>query len=134
MRELYADDYYRLAVDERGIVHLTRSSKVAEDLQAFSSCLENVEAAVERELGPGGRGPGILIDSRDVRARNDEAFEEGTRAYRQKIREAFERTAVLVRTEIGKLHIARLNRDDGTNTRTFSDMDEALAYLTDTRT
>ncbi len=129
MSTLLEDRYYRLDVDDAGIMVLTRSPEPIADLDVFVASLAEVRATIERQLGPGGRGPGLLVDTRHARARNDEGFESRTTAYRQAVRDAFDRSAVLVASAVGKLHIARLDREEGTRTATFTDEAEAMAWL-----
>ena len=69
------------------------------------------------------------MDTGQARARNDDDFEERTRQYRQLLRGSFDRVAVLLGSEMGKLHMARLDRMDGLDTAKFTDRERALAWL-----
>ncbi len=120
-----------MTLHDDGIVELTRSSAHIEGLDDFLASLRAIEIAVEAELARGSNARAALVDSRAAPSRNDEAFESKTAPYRNKIRTMLPRSAVLVRTEVGKLQIQRLEREAGRlgETSVFTDREEALAYL-----
>lgn len=83
-----------------------------------------------KELRRGDRaGYRLLLDVRDGPLRNDEDFESVMRRYRPELFEGFAGMAILVKTAIGKLQMARIQRDEGTARAVFTDEREALAYL-----
>lgn len=129
MRTLYEDRYYRLDVDDHGVMKLIRSAEPITDMEDFVATMALIKGTVDRELAPSGRGSGLLIDTRKARARNDPDFELRTAEYRQTIRDAFDRSAVLVASAVGALQISRLARESGVQTATFTDEAEALAWL-----
>ena len=93
VRTLFEDRYYRLDVDDHGVMVLVRSAEPITDMEDFVATMAMVKGTIDRELAPTGRGPGLLIDTRQARARNDPDFESRTAEYRQAIRDAFERSA-----------------------------------------
>lgn len=71
----------------------------------------------------------LLLDVREGPLRNDEDFESIMKRYRPELFEGFAAMAILVKTAIGKLQMARIQRDEGTARAVFTDEREALAYL-----
>lgn len=129
MREIYVDELYEVAVDDEGFVRVRRTAQSADDLERLADSLRSLATAIRAEIGDGRKGPGILMDFREARSRNDQAFEEMTTKYRQILRTSFHRVALLAQTQVGRLHIARLDREEGTRTPVFDDEAEALAHL-----
>ena len=129
MRELHVDRYYEARLAPDGIVHVLRTDTEANDLEDMDEELKRLTASIGGVVGPDRKGPGILMDMRFVRSRNDAEFEAATSRYRKMLRQGFHRVAVLVRTEVGKLHVNRLDREEGTDTGVFVDEHRALAYL-----
>ena len=76
------------------------------------------------------RGPGILIDARAARPRNDAGFEEASKALRVRVVQTFERVALVVETVAGAMQVGRLMRDEGvSNARVFNEQESAIAWL-----
>lgn len=129
VRELFDDEYFRLFVDEEGIWHLVRSDRPIDQLDDFIATCEDLRDVMTNSMTPGAGPRAMLMDTSQARARNDDDFEERTRQYRRLLRESFERVAVLLGSEVGKLHMARLDRMDGLETAKFTDREQALAWL-----
>lgn len=129
MRDIYVDELYEVSVDDEGFVRVSRTANPVDDLDRFAESLRSLAAAIRAEVGEGKKGRGILMDFRKARSRNDDAFEQMTSSYRQVLRGTFHRVALLAETQVGRLHIARLDREEGTNTPVFEDEASALAHL-----
>lgn len=71
----------------------------------------------------------LLVDLRPVVGRNDEAFEAALAPLRRDLLRKFERSALLVRTTIGRLQLERYLAADGIEARVFSDEAEAMAWF-----
>lgn len=72
----------------------------------------------------------LLIDMREAPLRTDPEFDEKIRPYQMKLTVGFKRTATLVRTAVGKLQIARAQRElKSTVGGVFLTEPEAFAWL-----
>lgn len=101
------------------VVHVVRTDR------AFRSAreIDRAHGDVARVLEPLPRAElGILVDLRMAPARNDPEFEKAVAEHRRRIPAGFARRAVVVQTEVGKLHVQRHARQDG---------DPGLAIFTD---
>ena len=58
------------------------------------------------------RGCGLLVDMREAPIRNDPEFEDAMAELRQRLTSHFERTSILLESEIGELQVTRLERDE----------------------
>ncbi len=76
----------------------------------------------------------LLLDLRLVRGRNDPQFEGLLDEVRKQVFLGFTRTAIVVRTEVGKLQIHRHRRESGVNIDVFRSVSEAVAALIGART
>lgn len=114
-----------------GIVEVVRSGAVIDELDEFVEAMRQIQLRIQAEVDRGTNARAILIDSRAAPSRNDEAFESSTAPYRNAIRTVFPHSAVLVRSEVGRLQINRLERESTGRAQAdvFTDRDEALAYL-----
>lgn len=85
----------------------------------------------ELTLRYGDRAQLLLLDTRDVPGRNDASFETAQSRHSAATFGDFERAAILVRTEVGRLQVERLFRDapPKTEVAVFTDEDDALAWL-----
>src|SRR5688500_16092303 len=109
----------------QGVVLLVRSAEPfvsVEDILASFDPADRALAAVPRERS------GLIIDMREARWRNDTNFEETTAVHRKRLVEGFARTALLVRTTLGKLQAQRLSRAESLGWVAFDDERLALAY------
>jgi hypothetical protein len=74
----------------------------------------------------------LLMDLRDAPARLETPeFEQILDEYRPRLIKGFRKVAVLVKSQVGKLQVARMARQDKVGVRIFDDEDEALGYLMD---
>ena len=71
----------------------------------------------------------LLTDLRQVQGRNDEAFEKVMEACRRPIYDRFRRSAVIVRSAVGRMQIARHTRADAPDTRIFNNLADAETWL-----
>jgi hypothetical protein len=109
------------------VVHFKRLSETNPDLEVFRAVMESVVAT----MGALDRSDlGLLIDVRDSPLRNDPAFERLLAQYRARFMSGFAKVAVLARTQVGKLQINRLAREDGIDLKIFDNEAEAMSYLT----
>ncbi len=125
-RDLLTNDYFRvLAEDDTRTVRLVRtampfpSNEVIE--QTFAA-LEGATASLPADWA-------LLIDSREGPLRNNPHFERVLARVRGQIFGRFRGVAVLVRSAVGKLQVARYAREDNTESRIFDDEGVARAYL-----
>lgn len=125
--ELFADRFWQASLDTDAVLHLTRTAEHAE-LTLMRKSLDALSAAL-RQASEQHSIRGILLDMREARPRNDAEFEDMTTHYRHELEGAFERIAMLVKTEVGKLQVSRLDRELGTKSHVFDDLADAMAFL-----
>jgi hypothetical protein len=107
------------------LVRLVRTSTPLADLTEF----QDLTTQVRRALG-GLHVRGVLVDLRaGPPGRNDPEFEAAGSPWRRLLRTRFDRMAVLVRTQAGRLQTQRIARQDGREAHVFLDEAEALRYL-----
>lgn len=69
----------------------------------------------------------FVIDSRESKGRNDEAFEEVKREFEERLFGGFKNVSVVLRTEVGRLQVQRYNDDlPEQDMRVFPTVDDAL--------
>ena len=71
----------------------------------------------------------LLVDLREGPFRTDRAFEERFEKFRAEMLRGYARTAILVRSAVGKLQVQRHAREDATPLQVFDDEGAALAFL-----
>jgi hypothetical protein len=74
----------------------------------------------------------LLVDLREGPMRNDEGFEAAAHRFRRDVHHGFARSAVLVRSQAGRLQIVRHEKEsplEGASPPTFLDEGEALGFL-----
>jgi hypothetical protein len=127
-RTLVDSAYFVLTVDEPlGVARLERTAAAFPDGEALRIAALEVEQATAKLR----RGMGLFIDARDAPARNDAEFEQQFMRARRPILACFTRVAVLVRSAVGKLQVARYGREDGVQSQlVFEDDAEAMEFLT----
>jgi hypothetical protein len=111
----------------RVVVHRRTALPFAEAI-AYQAHVEDVIAtlaSVDRHRHA------LLVDLRDAPMRTDPDFELVARYFREEVMRGFVRTAVLVRTHVGRLQIARHSSEDGVMYPQFLDEREAWRYLTE---
>ena len=126
MREVARTEFYVVSVDDRArVLRMTRTPAAYASLVA----MKDAQAALRLSLAPFA-GHRLLLDLRGgPTARNDDAFEQASLDARKQLALLFPRTAVLVRSAVGKLQVQRLSRADGTHPQVFHDEAAAIAYL-----
>jgi hypothetical protein len=126
LRELVPGPYFRVLIDDDArVVRIVRTELGFPSLSAIEDTFAEMELALA-----GVRGAwSLLIDAREGPMRNDPAFEETLAKVRGRIVSRFARTAVLVKSAVGKLQVARYAREDRMSPVVFTDEAEALAHL-----
>lgn len=71
----------------------------------------------------------LLVDLRTIVGRNDAEFETALAPRRRELLRKFARSALLVRTTIGRLQLERYLAADGITARVFSDEADAMAWF-----
>jgi hypothetical protein len=107
-----------------------RLVRTAEPIRSLAD-VEVAESVLERAAPKAERAKmGLLMDVREAPMRNDPEFERTIAPRVARLGAGFGRTAVLVRSAIGKLQVARQSRDvTGSAIATFDDENEAVAFL-----
>jgi len=123
--EVWADDHFRIE-SEGPLVRITRSNAAFASIEAMESAMEELNRQLD-SLERGGRR--LLVDTRAAPPRNDPAFEEAFGPHRKRMLSGFQRHAVLVQTEVGRLQVNRHARADGTDLEAFREEKSALAWL-----
>lgn len=125
MGELFRSDYY-VVVWRPGepFVRVTRTQK------AFAEIADTERANDEVVEAMRSRSPRrVLLDLREgPPGRNDQAFEDASARWRQKLGELFDKRSVLVKSAVGKLQVRRLTRGAG-NILVTQDEAEAIRFL-----
>lgn len=122
LEAIFSDAFVTVVLDRAaGLVVYRRSAMPYRDVEQARASFAALSVAAARlkvqELS-------LLIDVREVTGRNDPEFEELLVQVRARLFAPFRKRAVLVRTAVGALQLARLG-----GARTFHDEAEALAYL-----
>lgn len=124
---LFKDPYLILSVTEScGLYHFVRSTVPYPSLEAIETEYAAVLGIIATGLHP---RRALLVDMRLAPARNDPAFEETQRHYRQRMLSRFLRIATLVNTPAGLLHVQRFSREDRIKVVGFTSEHDALQYL-----
>jgi hypothetical protein len=127
MELLLENDYVRLSVDRsRRLVRYQRSATPFESVAAYDQMIDQLLGAlatVERHEYA------ILCDLRSGPLRSGDEFEPSALRFRRDVFRDFGRSAVLVRTQVGRLQVARHEKVQGPGPLVFSDEDAALSYL-----
>ena len=114
------DRAHRLLCVRRSSVPIGSLASVQADMQQLAIHV----AAIQRDHWR------LLIDMREAPLRTDPEFETQIRPYQMKLTAGFKRTATLVRTAVGKLQIARSQRESNNPVGgAFTTETEALAFL-----
>jgi hypothetical protein len=111
-----------------------RIARTAEPIRSLAE-IDVVEDALERAAPKSERDKlGLLMDVREAPLRNDPEFEQTIAPRVARLGVGFARTAVLVRTAIGKLQVARQSRGaTGSAIATFDDEKGAIAFVASVR-
>lgn len=124
---VYENDHFRVEVlPGDKVVLLLRSARPFVSAQdADASCIPVLRAldSLDRPTR------GLLIDTRRAPLRNDPEYESWFAHHRRAMPLGFRRVAVLVQTETGMLQLRRLRDVDQATIGSFTDMGEALVFL-----
>ena len=130
MRTIHDVEHVFLAIDDvrRIVVFRRKATRLhADDVAGVFAAIAAQGSTIDRSAY------GLLIDSRAAPFNNDDAFEAAMRGYIAAHTAGFRRRAVLVRTAVGVLQVARTSRaleeHGGPPQAVFRDEAEALAYL-----
>jgi hypothetical protein len=120
-------EYFRIEVDSRGgILWMRRTATpmttLADTVTAQTEVIDRLNLLARRHLA-------LLVDLREAPSRNDPEFELAVKQFRQELFALFQRGAVLVRTQAGKMQLVRHIRSDGGGAKIFDDEWAALEYL-----
>ena len=108
------------------LVRITRTAAPIDDLEAFGERVAELGGALERS-----QARVALMDLRGGPiGRNDPEFEAASSSWRQLLSARFAKVAVLVRTQVGRLQVQRLGRQEHREPHVFLDENEAIRYLT----
>lgn len=111
--------------ERRRLVRLTRTSTPFTSLEDLERSMALVQAAMARV----DRGRhGLLVDIREAPLRTDPSFEARFARHRTAMLAGYARVAVLVRSAVGKLQVARHARQDGMTVYVAEDEAAAIAY------
>ena len=126
--QVWQDPYMTLEVEPaRRLVRLRRSSASYQDLSTLRESLDTLNLQlknVERAEYA------MLQDLRDARGRNDEQFETVMTRERKRMHDGFRKVAIVVATQVGRLHVQRhIGQDSEATARVFLDEAEALRWL-----
>ena len=110
----------------RGVARVTRSAERSPSIEHVTQAFDEATRALDSLDRATLR---LLIDLRAAPGRNDPEFERAMAARRRELIRDFAAVAILVQTPVGELQIARINREDGSGARVFSDEAKALAWL-----
>ena len=126
---LLSSDHYRMDEKESERVVVLRRTAVP-----FVSVEEitRASAQITSQLRAYHRRWGALVDLRQAPPRNDEAFEQATKALRAAMSAHFARVAVLIQTPVGALQVNRVQRDEGVSLFVTMSEQEALSFASGT--
>lgn len=121
------DGFFDAEIDD-GVITIRRTEKRSDDMDAFLRSFDGVYEAI------GSTPPNamaLLIDLRASVGRNDPEFEQRLAESRRELFRCFGRTAVLVRTAVGRLQVQRHIDEDGYSTKVqvFVEEADALVWL-----
>ena len=125
-RELLSNDYFKvLAEDDARTIRLVRTATPFPSEAVVEETFTALDRATAHVVGDWS----LLIDSRGGPLRNDPHFESVLSRVRARIFARFGHIAVLVKSAVGKLQVARYAREDNKESRVFDDEIAARAYL-----
>ena len=121
------DGYWDVTV-RAPLVTMRRTEKRSDDVTAFARSFGGVYDLLEGDTPERMR---LLLDIRVSVGRNDPKFEAALVEPRRELFRQFGSTAVLVRTVVGRMQVARHIEDDGfaAKVRVFVDEAEGLEWL-----
>ncbi|NUQ73939.1 MAG: hypothetical protein HUU21_10305 [Polyangiaceae bacterium] len=127
MREIHRSPYFILSVDDtRRILHRARTALGFPTLADAQVAYDDMTRAMD---GVDRAAHGLFVDLRLAPPRNDAGFEQLVGRYYPRLYDGFPAIAVVVKTQAGRLQIARVAQTFGYDMRTFMTEAEAYAYL-----
>jgi hypothetical protein len=117
--------FYVVELREHGAI-VRRTTRRYADISQIGPSFAAVEVQL-RALTPATSS--LLVDLRAIVGRNDSPFETALAPLRRELLRKFDRTALLVRTSIGRLQLQRYLASDGIEAEVFSDEADALAWF-----
>jgi hypothetical protein len=123
----WQDPYMRVDIDpEKHLVRQVRSARRYEDIDTLKRSI----SAILARMTPLDRGEYVLLqDMRAPRGRNDPEFEAALAALRTSLSTGFQRVAILVSTNVGRLQVQRYLDVDQLPAKAFLDEQTALRWL-----
>ena len=122
-KSLHENQFYRLLEDHQGFWILERTSKVADNIELLEEAHLNLWATMRERV----HRKVLLVDLRKARGRNDEAFEKSIAEFRMRVTSRPKKVIMLVRTQLGVMHVERHARKDGVSLEVYVDEERALA-------
>lgn len=127
-RTVYHDEFATVTYDpDRKFLWYRRSAKSYPTLEDAAKSVANARSS----LPPGTKLEHhvFLMDVREGPLRSDKDFEQVMRNSGPELSHLFKRSAVLVKTAVGKLQQMRIRSERGASSEIFDDEAKALAYL-----
>jgi hypothetical protein len=125
VQTILEDPWYSVAIDPaHRLIRVKRSATHFDQIEQAEQSLETIGKLLEKHDT---RGYSLLIDLRDVVGRNDASFEKMMARSRQRVFGSFERSALLMKSVVGKLQAERMAREHGGPTIEIY-LDEAEAF------
>lgn len=124
---VHESPYHR--VERRdGHLRMTRSAEPYADLgvleREYQTLIAALSAYRDHDLG-------LLVDLREAKGRNDPEFEETLGRWRRKSLEGHRPLVILVRSQLGRMHVERHMKDDGLDAVVVTDEEQALRAVGD---
>jgi hypothetical protein len=127
VNQLVGNPFVSVSVDLlRGVARVTRSGQRSQSIEEITAAFDRAIGVLDTLDRPRLR---LLIDLRAAPGRNDAEFESAMATRRSQLMRAFAAVAILVQTPIGELQVGRITREDGADSKVFSDEAKALIWL-----
>lgn len=119
--------FYEVDVRPQGAI-VRRTGRRYVDISELAPSFEALDAKFAA-MSPSPEVCALLVDLRTIVGRNDAEFETALAPRRRELLRKFARSALLVRTTIGRLQLERYLAADGIAARVFSDEGDAMAWF-----
>jgi len=128
VRTVYEDEFATVTYDpERKFLWYRRTAKPYPTLEDAAKSVSNARSSLP--IGTKLEHHVFLMDVREGPLRSDKDFEQVLRNTGPELSHLFKRSAVLVKTAIGKLQQMRIRTERGTRSEIFDDEKKALEFL-----
>jgi hypothetical protein len=117
--------FYDVELRRRGAI-VRRTTRRYLDVSELAPSFIAIDAQLA-ELDPGATS--LLVDLRAIAGRNDVEFEQALAPLRRRLLRRFARTAIIVRSEIGRLQLRRHLAADGIVAQVFADEAQAMRWF-----